>query len=290
MYMITRRCSERRFFLRPTPLSNNAFIYCLAVAAQRYGVKVIFTATMSNHHHTGVVDVDGNLPDFLAYFHKLIAKHQNALHGRWESMWASTQTSAVELVGPDDVFAKMVYALVNPVADHIVEKVHHWPGVNSLAATIAHKPLTATRPRTFFRPDGNMPEQVSLTLHLPDLMVGPSRPAFIAQLLQSIAAAEKAAAIERAQSGRSIVGRRVVLRQHWNDSPQTKEPRRQIAPRVACRDVWRRIEALARNNAWLYAYRSARDRFLAGEKVSFPAGTYWLRRFACATCDPFPAT
>src|SRR6185295_18352497 len=63
-YMITRRCSERRFFLRPDRETNNAFIYCLAVAAQKYGVKVIFTATMSNHHHTGVVDLEGNLPDF----------------------------------------------------------------------------------------------------------------------------------------------------------------------------------------------------------------------------------
>jgi 4-alpha-glucanotransferase len=59
--MITRRCSERRFFLRPTPEGNNAFIYCLAVAAQKYGVKVIFTATMSNHHHTGIVDVEGGV-------------------------------------------------------------------------------------------------------------------------------------------------------------------------------------------------------------------------------------
>ena len=81
--MITRRCSERRFFLRPDAETNNAFIYCLGVAALKYGVRVIFTATMSNHHHTGVLDVDGRLPDFLAHFHKLLAKHQNALRGRW---------------------------------------------------------------------------------------------------------------------------------------------------------------------------------------------------------------
>src|SRR6185295_17696510 len=143
-YMITRRCSERRFFLRPDPETNNAFIYCLAIAAQKYGVKVIFTATMSNHHHTGVVDVEGRLPDFLAHFHKLIAKHQNALRGRWEAMWAPEQTSAVQLV----------------------EKVHHWPGVCSLAATVADQPLAAHRPKTFFRPDGDMPPAVSLPLFL----------------------------------------------------------------------------------------------------------------------------
>jgi hypothetical protein len=32
-YMITRRCSERRFFLCPDDDTNNAFLYCLALAA-----------------------------------------------------------------------------------------------------------------------------------------------------------------------------------------------------------------------------------------------------------------
>ena len=51
-YMITRRCSERRFFLRPDDEANNAFIYCLALAAQRANVQVTFSTAMSNHHHT----------------------------------------------------------------------------------------------------------------------------------------------------------------------------------------------------------------------------------------------
>jgi len=33
-YMITRRCSERRFFMRPDRETNNAFVYCLALAAR----------------------------------------------------------------------------------------------------------------------------------------------------------------------------------------------------------------------------------------------------------------
>jgi len=39
----------------------------------------MFTATMSNHHPNGIIDVRGRLTEFLAYFHKLVAKHQNAL-------------------------------------------------------------------------------------------------------------------------------------------------------------------------------------------------------------------
>jgi putative transposase len=288
--MITRRCSERRFFLRPDRETNNAFIYCLAVAAQKYRIKVIFTATMSNHHHTGVVDAEGTLPDFLAHFHKLVAKHQNALRGRWEAMWASEQTSAVELVESHDVFEKMVYAFANPVAGHIVEKAHHWPGVSSLSATIADQPLTATRPTTFFRADGDMPATVSLPLHVPAELMADSRAAFVARLQDRIAGAEQKAAGQRRDSGRTILGRAGVRRQYWGDSPNSREPRRVLRPRVACKNAWRRIEALTRSKGWLAAYRRARDAFLGGGIAVFPAGTFWLKRVARVTCEPVGAS
>jgi len=289
-YMITRRCSERRFFLRPDGETNNAFVYCLAVAADKYGVKVIFTATMSNHHHTGVVDVEGRLPDFLAHFHKLIAKHQNALRGRWENMWACEQTSAVELVQPEDVFEKMVYAFANPVAAHLVEKVHHWPGVSSLAVTRADRPLLATRPRTFFRTDGDMPEAVSLPLFLPANVAPVSHAEFVARLNERLAKAEAKAADDRRRSGRAIVGRAAVRSQHWNDNPRSREPRRGLNPRVACQNIWRRIETLARNKAWLESYRRARDALLKGSVASFPVGTFWLHRHAGVPCEPAPTS
>jgi len=289
-YMITRRCSERRFFLRPDDETNNAFIYCLGVAALKYGIQIIFTATMSNHHHTGVLDVEGRLPDFLAHFHKLLAKHQNALRGRWEAMWASEQTSAVELVDPDDIFEKMVYALANPVAGHLVEKADQWPGVSSLAATIANKPLSASRPKTFFRADGDMPPTVSLPLFLPSELMPDSRAAFISRLQERITLAEQTAAAERRESGRRIVGRAAIRTQHWNDCPRSPEPRRVLDPRLACKNTWRRIEALARNKVWLEAYRRAREAFLTGATLAFPHGTFWLRRYAGVVCEPAEAS
>jgi REP element-mobilizing transposase RayT len=115
VYMVTRRCLERRFFLRPDREMTEAFIYCLAAAARRTNVRVIFSSVMPNHHHTGIVDVEGRLPEFLEYLHKFVAKCGNALRGRWESFWAPEQTSCVELLGPDDILEKMVYAITNPV-------------------------------------------------------------------------------------------------------------------------------------------------------------------------------
>ncbi len=82
------------------------------------------------------------------------------------------------------------------------------------------------------------------------------------------------------------MGVRAVLAQAFTDSPRTHEPRRVLSPRVAARNVWLRIEALRRNRAFLDAYRAARALWLAGLDVVFPAGTYWLHRFAGVPVAP----
>jgi len=289
-YMITRRCTQRQFLMRPDDLTNNAFVYCLAIAAQRHGIRVLFTTAMSNHHHTGIEDPDGNYPAFLEHFHKLFAKCQNSLRGRWENFWSSEQTSVVRLVDPADVIEKMIYALTNPVKDGLVEKAHHWPGVSSLQALMHGKPLVASRPRHFFRDDGPMPETVTLQIARPAGFEEIGDKEFAAMVETRIRAAEEAAALERTRKGSQVLGRRAVLDQKWSDRPQSREPRRELDPRVAARSRWSRIEALLRNRVFRDAYERAREALLAGYcDVVFPAGTYWLRRFAQATCEPWPA-
>ena len=41
---------------------------------------------------------------------------------------------------------KMVYGLTNPCAAHLVDKVHHWPGVRSHDHMLAGRPMKAQRP------------------------------------------------------------------------------------------------------------------------------------------------
>ena len=248
---------------------------------------VMFTAAMSNHHHTGIVDRDGRLPEFLAYFHKLFAKHQNALRGRWENFWASEQSSAVELVTPDDAIDKMIYAITNPVKDHLVEKTHHWPGVDCLPAIEQRVPLVASKPVRFFRKDNeDLPDVVSLELVRPPGTEHFEHDRWVALIRERVAAVEAQAAAERAADGRRILGRRAVRHQDWHHRPHSHEPRRELDPRVACKDKWRRIEALQRNRAFVDAYRDARAAFIAGQSACFPAGTFWLAKYAGVPCEP----
>jgi putative transposase len=284
-YMITRRCTQRQFLMRPDAETNNAFIYCLAEAASRYRIEVLFTVAMSNHHHTGIYDPEGNYPAFLEHFHKLFAKCQNALRGRWENFWSSEQTSVVRLVEAGDVLEKMTYALTNPVKDRIVERAHHWPGVTSLEATVRSSSLSASRPKHFFRDDGSMPEVVSLRFGQPKGLEHLSAGEFAKLVSERVRQVEETTLAERRRTGASVLGRRGVLAQRWNDRPVSHEERRELNPRVAARSKWSRIEALLRNKAFQEAYASARATFISGVRdVLFPPGTYWLRRYASAAC------
>ena len=245
---------------------------------------MLLPLAMSNHYHAVIYDRVGRYPEFIEHFHKLLARSQNALRGRWENMWSSEQTSVVKLVDREAVIDKLVYTATNPVADHLVDRVHCWPGVNGLGALLAGRTLRATRPLHFFRPNGPMPDALELTLTLP-AELGPAA-AVLAELRDRVRAVELERGAARARTGERVLGRRAVLAQSWRDSPTNKEPRRNLRPCVATRSRWARIEALLRNRAFVVEYASAREQWRNGLLSVFPPGTYWLHRFASVHVHP----
>jgi REP element-mobilizing transposase RayT len=277
-YLLTRRCTQRQFLLRPDAATNNAFTYCLIEAAQRSKVEVVLPCALSNHYHAVIFDRWGRYPEFVEHFHKMFARCQNALRGRWENFWSSEQVCVVKLVGRDDVMNKLVYTATNPVKDGLVDRVDHWPGVNGLHALLTGESLRAARPWHFFRPDGTMPKTVEMRLGIP-AELGPEAEV-LEELRQRVTAAVASLEAERQRTGRRVFGRRAVLQQPWWGQPASVEPRRNLRPRIAARSKWARIEALLRNRRFLVDYATARADWQDGIAVVFPVGTYWLRRFA----------
>jgi len=277
-YLITRRCTQRQFLLRPDPATNNAFLYCLIHAALRCEIDVLLPCAMSNHYHAVIYDRPGRYPELIEHFHKLLARSQNALRGRWENFWSSEQTCVVRLVDREAVLDKLAYTAANPVLNHLVERVHHWPGVNGLTALLHGRRLRATRPSHFFRPDGPMPDELEMTLTLPPEL-GPAE-LVRTELRERVARIEADRAEERRRTGDRVLGRRAVLAQSWRDQPGSHEPRRNVRPQVASRSRWARVEALLRNRAFTRDYAVARARWQDGLAAVFPPGTYWLQRFA----------
>lgn len=275
--MLTRRCTQRQFLLRPDKEMNNAFIYCLAVAAKRHQVDIIDFVQMSNHLHDAIYDRYGTAPAFYEDFHKLLAKCANALRGRWENVFASEQTSVVRLETQDALIEKLVYIAINPVKDCLVARVEDWPGASGHRALMSGTALTARRPRFFFATDGDMPTEVTLELTIPPELG--DRDAVIEAVRARVTAFELQKARDRAARGTKVLGRYAILRQSWRDSPTSSEPRRGLRPTIAARNLWARLEALQRRREFLAAYRKARRAMLAGASATFPHGTYLLRRF-----------
>lgn len=277
-YLVTRRCTQRQFLLRPDAATNNAFLYCLADAAARSGIDVVMPCAMSNHYHVVIYDRMARYPEFIEHFHKLLARSQNVLRGRGENFWSSEQTSVVRLVDRDAVMDKLVYVATNPVLAHLVERVHHWPGVNGLPALLANRELRATRPLHFFRRSGSMPDELKLALKIPPELG--SADDVLAELSSRVRAVEVDRMSTRQSTGRRILGRRNVLAQTWRSYPSTDEARRKLRPSVASKNKWARMETLTRDRLFLEDYINARELWRDGIEAQFPIGTYWLHRFA----------
>jgi REP element-mobilizing transposase RayT len=275
-YLVTRRCSERRFLLRPSKLSNEIFAYVLAVASRRFNVQVHAFCVLSNHAHLVVTDPDARLPEFEQYLHGLVARATNASLGRWESFWAPSSYSAVALTSREDVVAKTAYVLANPVSSRLVRRGCDWPGLWSAPELIGGPAIVAARPSTFFSASGSMPGVAELALLPPPGFE--SADEFRRLVVDALAAEEEKARRAAAASGRGFLGVAAVLAQNPFARPAPDEPRRGLSPRVAARDKWKRIEALTRLAAFIDRYRAA-----LGERRSwnpgaiFPAGTYLMR-------------
>ncbi|WP_041448543.1 hypothetical protein [Anaeromyxobacter sp. Fw109-5] len=276
VYLMTRRCSERRFFLRPSKLINEIFLYVLALAAARHGILVHAYCVLSNHAHLIITDPLGRLPAFMQYLDSLVARAVNASLGRFEGFWATDGSySAVEPLDAADVVAKTAYVLANPVAAGLVRRGAEWPGLWSAPEQIGNK-LTATRPQVFFDPKGYLPEKVELELTSPPGFASAAEfRALVSAALQDL---EQKHHRELVAQGRRFLGVARVLAQNPFTRPSGGEPRFGLKPRVAARDKWRRVEGLLRLKSFVHAYRQALARWSSGERsVVFPAGTYLLR-------------
>jgi REP element-mobilizing transposase RayT len=81
-YMLTRRCYQRTFRLRPSELTNQIFLYSLARAAIQTGVLIHALCVMSNHIHIVLTDVLGLLPNFARELHRTVAKAVKVFTGQ----------------------------------------------------------------------------------------------------------------------------------------------------------------------------------------------------------------
>jgi REP element-mobilizing transposase RayT len=277
-YLVTRRCYQRTFRLRPSAQTNGIFMYCLALAMQKTGVVLHAACVMSNHHHLVVTDPRGLLPDFLRELHRLTAKAVNASQGQWENLWAAEPCNAVRLVTDDDVIDKIAYVAANPVAAGLVARPEDWPGLIAWGTWHAR----AIRPNAYFRDDGDCPDALTLAVSEPEARddFGPHVKEWAARV--SLAIQEKVAEARAAlrAEGRIVLGRAAVTAASFIQRARSYEEKRGIIPTFAAK-AWAVRERLKRlEQSFRSRYRATLDRWRRGARDAvFPDGTWGMRVF-----------
>lgn len=284
-YMVTRRCSEQRFFLTPSAQVNTIFAYCLGYAAKTFNIELHAFCVMSNHWHAVITDTQGHLPLFMAWVHKYVAKCVNQHLKRRENLWSAEPYSAQVLAEPQAVMDKMVYCLGNPVKAHLVQHAHQWPGLSSVHFGFEDSDLSEyQRPQGFFReaPKGNMPNSVSIPMSVPKAFQNTPTCSFQQAVNTALAEYEKQCAQQRRGK---VWGLKRIQKLSLTDTPKSLQQRfaRHLSVTGKTAQVLgRALEAL---KLFRQAYRDAFERYRLGKhNTVFPAGTYKLRLEASVCC------
>ncbi len=280
-FVISRRADHRALRLRPGYETNQILRYCLAHAAQTYGVRLIAFVAMGNHYHLLAQDVEELMPKFLKLLNMLSAKALNYSQKKWGNLWAAEPASMVRLPTLDDVVNQVAYLAANPVEAGLVRSPVDWPGVLHWLPG----EQTVKRPAFF---SAKMPAELELEFVQP--LNSSDTPAQWEARIRAAVMERVCASRQRIRNaGRRFLGVKQVLKMPIERRATSFEHRRVLRPRFAAQDVEQRIECIRQHKAFQAAYRVALKAWKLGNRlVAFPEGTWWMRVHHGAAVTPLP--
>ena len=254
-------------------------VYLLAVSAKRSGILVHGFCAMSTHVHLVVTDPRGELPAFLAHFHRLLALATKVLR-KWEgTAFDHEPTSVVRLETSEAIIDKMGYVLANPVEAGLVRYARDWPGAKSHPNDLAGGTMTAARPNVYLNAE-RWPDTAQLELVPPTHVDDGERDAWRAAVKDSIAEHEVRSRAEVERKGWKFLGAERAERVSPYDRATSFEAIRGRNPTFAVSGVAGAYrDAVIALRAFRRAYAEALARWRAGIRDAvFPAGTWWMAR------------
>lgn len=283
-YLVTTRCHQARFFLRPDPGLNQAVLQWISRAQHALpDVHLLAVCAMSNHLHLLVHDTSGRLAAWASYFLGNLARAVNHVRER-RGVVFERRYSAEPILDNDALSDRLLYVLANPVQAGLCNQVKGWPGVLLWAQTHSTTPQTrevtwldrpalrraqanARRSATADPHPAQFRASGTITLH--PLPAGPHG----AALERAISDRERACAQQRAHHSQRVVSRAQLLRQDWRDAP--KRPKRSPRPLVHTADRALRTAFLTAYRLFVDAFRTASERWRRGDsQVRFPLWSY----------------
>jgi len=286
LYLVTTRCHQARFFLRPDPELNDAVLEWLARAQQLFPrLRILAVCVLSNHLHLVVRDEEGELAAWASYFLGHLARAVNRIRGRSGSCF-ERRYSAEPILDDEALLDRLVYVVVNPANAGLCERVRDWPGVVLFApdgnsqeipvSWIDREPHRFARVRARLRgesaPKGDV-FRVQGRLVVDPLPSTDASRSDGEAVIAVIEARERELAKERRRAGLKTLSRKQVLAQSWRSAP--RQPKRSPRPLCHAADPGLRERFREGFREFASLFHEASERLRGGDpNVSFPDWCY----------------
>lgn len=293
-WALSRRTTRRHFLFNPdeTRRIEQAYWYCLAIAANKHGILVHAACLMSTHAHEVVTDTRSELSLFLQLFHLNFARCVKALR-RWPAeVFDKAETSAVHLKTSEAMMESLAYLIANPVEALAVRYARDWPGAQTLPKHVGSRTIRVERPDSYFRPGNpDYPDIIELELHMPaTLQCDYGTELAQERIAERVREREHQTWQEAKRTGRSFLGLRRVLKFAHSTRASSYEEFGSLNPKFAAAgDAAASAEAVKERRLFNAQYDEALAAWTAGDRTAvFPMGTWWMRIFHGAACGPAP--
>lgn len=280
--LLTRRCFQRRFFLRPDNFINNVISFETARASVRHSQAVHASMAMSNHIHQVSTDTTGKRSDFMRDAMREISRARNWHLKRRDSLWDGRPFGDTVLLKRETIERKLLYTWLNPVQAGLVRRAKDWPGFKILPKHWG-KRLRIKRPDFYY--GRNTPEYIEFTPMPPpgydEMTLEEVRTHFETLLKNAEDEIHK-----KWPKNKRVRGALRICKINPFACPKTPSPLRELSPRFACKDSETLQLAIQRYKDFVDDYQRQRLKWMKGKKVEFPCGTVQLRRRAPIRCKP----
>lgn len=291
--LTTRRCSERRFFLKPAKWLREATGYLIAVLAPKYHIGVHAASYMSNHGHQVLTDHMGLRPKFFQELRSHLARIVNDMMRRTGAVWDNREPGDCVLMDDEAVLDELLYVCTNPVHHGLVRDRREWKGfgLGPQDWGVCH---SYSRPSFFSSTNEDWPEMARLKTTPPKALVRLARAdgaqtddEIRAWAIAKVDARQEEIVAERLARGRGFLSMlRVQKTSRWS-APKRPGQHSTLNPRIATKDATTMIAAKKALRHFRKRYRDARRQWCDGElDTIFPKGTYWYKHHSpAATAD-----
>jgi REP element-mobilizing transposase RayT len=283
-YLITTRCHQARFFLRPDKDLNLAVLEWLARAQRQLPeLRILAACVMSNHLHLVVHDQAGQLAAWASYFLGNLARAVNRLRERTGACF-DRRYSAEPILDDQALADRLVYTVTNPVKAGLCGRTDEWPGVVLFASGSRREKIPVSwtdrdqerREGSRARRRGEAPSGTETFRVEANLAIDPL-PAEMSgsgdePLIGAIEAREAELAAERREAGLRPLGSVRVLAQSWHAAP--RHPKH--SPRPLCHAANPALRKAFRESfrSFVDLFREAAERLREGVLIAFPEWSF----------------